>query len=76
MSLLNTRLGSSIKSKIDALPDASKTDAIAVWTVVAEAIIDEITEHAEIKIGTLQSQGPNPEGGTITSTNTNSGEVI
>lgn len=42
------RLGAAMKAKVDALTDTDKLDALAVYKAHAEAIIDEIKNHAEI----------------------------
>lgn len=42
------RLGLAMKTKVDALSDEEKLDATAVYKAQAEAIIDEIKNHAQI----------------------------
>jgi hypothetical protein len=48
MAMNAVRLGLAIKAKVDALSASEKLDSTAVYKAQAEAIIDEIKNHAEI----------------------------
>lgn len=48
MAMNANRLGLAMKAKVDALSAADKLDSTAVYKAQAEAIIDEIKNHAQI----------------------------
>ncbi len=55
MALNKAVLGALITSKVAALTEAEKTQATAVWTAVADAVIEHFKDEAEI--GALLQSG-------------------
>jgi CRISPR/Cas system endoribonuclease Cas6 (RAMP superfamily) len=48
MALSKIALGALIDFKVNALTDAEKTQSLAVWTAVADAVIQHFKDEAEI----------------------------
>lgn len=48
MALNATQLGTLIDSKIQTLSETDKRDSLKVWTEVAKAIVEHITQNAEV----------------------------